>query len=196
MDTNSGSVIKNSFVSQKNKSKTCSKCLLVLDISFFNTKKGGKYGKDSFCKTCRSTHHKNWVLNNREKYRQYHLKYKKENKERILEYAKMYHKKRIITPEQKERARWKDIETLYGINKEQYYTMFENQNGVCAICFKEENKTYKGNKYKRLNIDHCHKTGNVRGLLCRTCNQGLGMFYDNLEYLNSALLYLRKHEQS
>ena len=39
-------------------------------------------------------------------------------------------------------------------------------------------------------MDHCHKTKKIRGLLCHTCNSGLGMFKDNIEYLKNAIKYL------
>jgi uncharacterized protein YlaI len=59
------------------------------------------------------------------------------------------------------------------------------QKGCCAICGKHQtilNKT--------LNVDHCHKTGKIRGLLCTNCNHGLGKFYDNAEVLKVAINYL------
>ena len=57
---------------------------------------------------------------------------------------------------------------------------------VCQIC---------GNiDYRRmLNIDHCHKTGKVRGLLCDSCNKALGLFKDNVESLNKAIEYLKNN---
>jgi hypothetical protein len=42
-----------------------------------------------------------------------------------------------------------------------------------------------------LSIDHCHNTGKVRGLLCDHCNKGLGLFKDNIDYLNKAIEYLK-----
>jgi hypothetical protein len=56
----------------------------------------------------------------------------------------------------------------FGLDMQQYQTMFNNQNGRCAICNKESNQT--------LHVDHCHKTGKVRGLLCCSCNLALGVF--------------------
>lgn len=63
--------------------------------------------------------------------------------------------------------------------------LFETQK-VCQICGKED-------KRRSLNIDHCHTTNNVRGLLCDDCNKGLGQFRDNIEYLNNAINYLKKY---
>ena len=63
------------------------------------------------------------------------------------------------------------------------------QNGRCAICGKHQNKFKKA-----LSVDHCHKKGIIRGLLCNSCNLGLGKFYDNCELLNNAIYYLKKHD--
>jgi len=68
----------------------------------------------------------------------------------------------------------------YGITVDQYDEMVKNQNGQCKIC-KESVK---------LHVDHCHKTGQVRGLLCNGCNRGLGYFNDNIDKLISATTYL------
>ncbi len=62
--------------------------------------------------------------------------------------------------------------------------MVEKQNGLCKIC----NRPFDGVFY----IDHCHSTGFVRGLLCRTCNCGLGLFGDSVELLHSAADYVRR----
>lgn len=53
----------------------------------------------------------------------------------------------------------------------------------CAMCGREED----------LCIDHCHETGKVRGVLCRTCNSGIGMLNDDPDLVEEALTYLRKH---
>ena len=77
---------------------------------------------------------------------------------------------------------------IYGITEEQYNEMLQKQNGVCRFCKKspEDNK-------QRLAVDHCHDTGKVRGLLCSTCNLGLGYFNDNIALLSEAILYLQEH---
>jgi hypothetical protein len=72
----------------------------------------------------------------------------------------------------------------YGISVEQYDEMFETQGGVCARC---------GNppqEIKKLAVDHCHKTGRVRGLLCGPCNTYLGRLEANLDQLQRDLNYL------
>ncbi len=69
--------------------------------------------------------------------------------------------------------------------------MLKKQDGKCAICKKVETSVNKKtNKFKDLSVDHCHKTGKIRGLLCSRCNSGLGFFKDDLEIIKNAGLYL------
>jgi hypothetical protein len=63
----------------------------------------------------------------------------------------------------------------------------EKQNNACAIC----NRKFRGKKV-RPNIDHCHRTGKFRGLLCQWCNPAIGMLQDSEKVLKSAIQYLRK----
>lgn len=70
----------------------------------------------------------------------------------------------------------------YGITVEQYREMHDKQAGACAIC---------GTAAKVLHIDHCHSTGQVRGLLCQMCNTGLGQFQDNVQRMLAAVAYLQ-----
>lgn len=84
----------------------------------------------------------------------------------------------------------------YGISFEEYQEMFRRQNGRCAICGEEERRLVrKGLEEKRaLAVDHCHKTGKIRALLCSDCNPSLGGFKDNIQTLLNAIEYLRKYE--
>lgn len=72
----------------------------------------------------------------------------------------------------------------YGITPDEYFSLVDRQQGLCAIC-KGESKNLE------LCVDHDHVTGKVRGLLCRTCNLGLGHFKDNSQILSAAISYLR-----
>ena len=60
--------------------------------------------------------------------------------------------------------------------------MYEEQGGLCAF----------GHKVKILQVDHCHETGVVRGLLCYNCNNGLGRFKDDIEVLKMTVPYIEK----
>jgi hypothetical protein len=82
----------------------------------------------------------------------------------------------------------------YGLSIEEYEKMLSSQNGVCSICNKEETRKGKNGKVLPLNVDHCHKTGKVRGLLCHLCNVSLGGFQDSEEILLKAINYLKKYK--
>jgi hypothetical protein len=82
---------------------------------------------------------------------------------------------------------------LYGLTPEEYEALREAQGGVCAICKREETRTYKG-RIRALAVDHDHETGEVRGLLCSDCNQGIGWFRDDPELLQAAIEYLAANE--
>ena len=78
----------------------------------------------------------------------------------------------------------------YGISLDTYNDMLEEQGGKCAICNGEEITRHKGGNIRRLSIDHCHKTGKVRGLLCANCNTGIGKLKDDVTLVKLALNYL------
>ncbi len=101
---------------------------------------------------------------------------KPENKEKFYRYMIKNHLKRA-----------------YGITLEDYNLMLEKQNGKCAICKNEVTNKFSKGKIHNLSVDHCHKTGKVRGLLCRKCNQGLGSFAENILSLENAIKYLKDY---
>lgn len=71
----------------------------------------------------------------------------------------------------------------YGLSPEQYDAIFAAQGGRCAVCGRPPKKN-------RLSVDHDHRTGRVRGLLCFRCNYGIGWFQDDLERLRKVSTYL------
>lgn len=101
--------------------------------------------------------------------------------------AKKYPK----TPKQNRTAK---LKKFYNLDLAEYDEMFKKQNGVCAICKGTQATRHRGvggiNMY--LDIDHDHITGEVRGLLCGSCNRGLGQFKDNIENVLNAAIYLEK----
>lgn len=87
------------------------------------------------------------------------------------------------TPEK--RKDWA-LRTNYGITLSQYEEMYSKQNGRCLFCDKAE----------KLFVDHCHKTGAVRGLLCNNCNLMLGHAKDSPALLRIAATYLDNYDRS
>jgi hypothetical protein len=120
--------------------------------------------KYKLCKPCNAFASKVWRQKNPEKYREYENKRDK------------------ITTSDNWRLR------RYGISKEEFSSLLTKQNNVCAIC-----KTDTPGRGRNFHVDHNHKTGKIRGLLCDKCNRGLGYFNDSLDVLKSALGYLNEN---
>lgn len=90
-------------------------------------------------------------------------------------------------------ARNSSLKNTNGITLEYYNMLLSQQQGVCAICGNEETRVdVRTGKTKNLSVDHCHTTGKIRGLLCDKCNNGLGRFRDNPDFLAKAISYLLK----
>lgn len=80
---------------------------------------------------------------------------------------------------------------VYGITLETYNKMFLEQKGCCYIC-----KNHQSLFQRSLAVDHCHRTGKVRALLCDKCNVALGLVDDNIELLKLMISYLSTHSFS
>ena len=89
------------------------------------------------------------------------------------------------------RRRAYHLKHAYGVSEQWYKSTLEAQNHSCAIC----KAPHSGSRYGMLYVDHDHATGAPRGLLCQHCNHGLGKFYDNIGYLEQAIMYLREHSE-
>ena len=76
----------------------------------------------------------------------------------------------------------------YGITVDDYRVMLAEQGARCAICQTDS----PGARVKHFQVDHCHKTGAVRGLLCHKCNRALGLMNDDTDSLRRAAAYLEK----
>ncbi len=83
-------------------------------------------------------------------------------------------------------TRWELGLRKYNISTIEYAELLASQNDSCALCGK-----HSSNHRRRLSVDHDHKTGRVRGLLCDKCNKGIGCLGDSLEGLERAIKYLR-----
>lgn len=87
----------------------------------------------------------------------------------------------------KENAR---LRAKFGIDLDEYERMEREQGGVCSICGNPNDQNGR-----RLHVDHCHRTGRVRALLCCLCNTALGKFQDDPRRLQAAIRYLEEHSQ-
>lgn len=77
----------------------------------------------------------------------------------------------------------------YGMTPEEYDAMLAQQGGGCALCGAE-----KGHNGTSLAVDHCHRTGKIRGLLCTKCNTALGHFGDDAYGLRRVLAYIEREQ--
>lgn len=89
-----------------------------------------------------------------------------------------------------ERDRVIHLKKNYGLTSDDYDKLLEDQNGSCAICGRLP--TGGATSTRNLHVDHDHKTGKIRGLLCQKCNPALGQFNDEPALLRAAAAYLEK----
>ncbi len=146
-------------------------------------------------------YNKEYAAVNYQKRIEYYREYYAKNRERILENHRKYFsvnrekwKTKYIYERDREPLeirRGRSLKKLYGITSEEYNSMVDKQNGLCAICGSPE-KTFDSNtkQTKVLSVDHNHETGQIRGLLCNSCNRGIGLIGDSPEKLLSAIKYM------
>ena len=113
-----------------------------------------------------------------------------ENREHLKAYNRA--KRKTWSPEYKEKVarmqRNNSLKRKYGIPYDDYQARLKAQKHRCALC------PSKGRTGPMpLDVDHCHGTGKVRGLLCSKCNRAIGLIGDTAEHLARALEYLREH---
>jgi len=87
----------------------------------------------------------------------------------------------------RERKRRNVLKACYGISIDEYQRLLSLQNGVCAIC-----GAPPSGRFKYLAVDHNHLTGEVRGLLCNSCNRALGLLKDDFSLLQAAVAYMKQ----
>ncbi len=91
--------------------------------------------------------------------------------------------------------RHRHLKRRFGLTPEQFDQMKEDQGHACAICKRPETLAIRQDeKPRELAIDHCHETGEIRGLLCFDCNTAIGKFGDSIERIEIAIAYLNQHK--
>src|ERR1035437_8553174 len=128
--------------------KHCSRCKETKDLSEFGRDKNCKDGLRFYCKLCHNTYTRAHYIANHTQVRATSIRWYKANSKRVRNH---------------------NLISKYGINLMQYNQMLKQQNECCAIC-----KKHKSNFKQALSVDHSHKTGQVRALLCHSCNRILG----------------------
>lgn len=143
------------------KTKICSNCRRVFSLDRFQKNRTKADGLQEACRKC---------VNQRSK------EYRKKNRTRINESQRKYN--------HSERGWSARLKHAYGITLKKHKQIYLKQNGCCGICGKAV-------AYNKIDTDHDHELGKIRGLLCRTCNMGLGYFEDNLKGVMRAVRYLQ-----
>jgi hypothetical protein len=158
--------------------KVCNECHQSLDVSAFHRdvhKRDGLYPK---CRECTNA-------------KQRASRAIPERRLACIERSRQFRRK---NPE-RVRAGVRDatLRAKYGIGLSEFAALLETQGGGCAICGRPDPGISWG---KNLHVDHCHKTGAVRGLLCQSCNTSIGRFGDDPEMLRKAIAYLERSAPS
>lgn len=190
---------------------TSRKCLLCGEAKAdaeFEPQRNGR--PSNWCRLCKKEWDADWRARNRErrcaesraryrairdtpeyqeKRRRWQANWRAANPERERAKRKEW---RLANPDKIRRhARRALLKSLYGLTLEQFEGLLAEQGSRCAIC--HGTFVLEGRREKMAPVvDHCHKTGFVRGLLCVDCNFGLGRFADDRKRLRRAVAYLQK----
>lgn len=161
--------------------KICTRCKEKKEntTEFFRLRKD-RGTLQTICRNCEAKRSAEWMKKN--PFRDY----SDEQKQKRYEYAARWREKN--KDKIKQYSRKSDLKRRFELSLEDYNKMLEEQDGGCIICgkTKEENK-------QNLSVDHDHESGKIRGLLCDTCNRGLGYFKDDPELIINAAKYLKKN---
>ena len=142
-------------------------CGQIKDLSmFFSSNHPRGSGYRFMCKECEAAYHNNYLQTVNGK----------------LSQKATSIKRRAIHKDE-----WREIAyvRLYGITHTQKIELWEAQDKKCAICGSSIETIEKAH------LDHDHTSKKIRGILCTRCNTGLGLFHDNIEYLQKAITYWR-----
>ena len=146
--------------------KICKICRIEKSLSEFHIRQGTKNHR-SECKDCE----REW------KAKHYKTIAVKERKKR-----KVYYKNNL------DRSHGWYLKGKFGIGREDYERMLAEQDGKCAICGTDQ--PYPNKRIKNFAVDHDHRTGKIRALLCSTCNTGIGHLKHSPDLLRKAADYL------
>lgn len=155
--------------------KTCTKCGAEKEPAAFSRDKYATDGLRYQCRICSTHSTTKWAEKNRQRLSDYGKRRRKENPDKVrAEVTKSHYK------------------TKYGLSLGDLNNMRDQQNGQCAICKTPFPILGKPNRSQVPQVDHCHATGKVRGLLCSPCNIALGLLKDDFFTVIRAASYLKK----
>ena len=165
------------------KCKTCGEEYEDLKL-YFDKHKTTRSGFNTECKICVSKRRKIHYINNREKIIKDRKEYKIKNREKVLKCQRDYSKNN------KEKRRASHIRCEYKVEEIYIQELMNIQSGCCEIC--GQSLVYP-NSRRSYDIDHNHKTGEVRSLLCSKCNTAIGLLQEDITIAESIVKYLKKY---
>lgn len=143
--------------------KVCGHCKVEKDLGSFNVNRSKKNYAKGVYPVCKSCQSKK----SKESY--------KRHKAKRNQSSRSYH-----------------LSRNYGLTLDEFHALVEKQGQLCACCGEKQDYKRTDGKRQHLFVDHCHKTGEVRGLLCGRCNSGIGLLGDTAEHVKKAVEYLEK----
>jgi hypothetical protein len=148
--------------------KHCTKCKIYLSLEKFYRASHHSDQKTSQCKQCLLKKHSQYQKQNRAASSASNRRHYKRNPKSHQAYG---------------------LKKRFGLSLEQYDQMLKDQDLKCAICNKHQEILTR-----RMAVDHCHKTGRLRALLCNSCNRGIGLFADDANLVEKAASYLKTYD--
>jgi hypothetical protein len=147
-------------------------------------------------------YHQEWYKKHRERLKLQQQEYYKQNKVKKKESVDRYRgrpeiKAKLLiaqkawlerNPEKRRLYSYRNCLKKYGLTFEQYEQLLKDQNNNCALCGKPFSTDTRST-----HVDHCHRTNKVRGVVHRACNVILGYSMENIDILQRAIEYLKKH---
>lgn len=167
--------------------KICKQCGVEKELDLFYVDRRQKSGRSSACISCIKPKLAEHYQKNKPKRLAQVKAYREANKETRKAYSRAYQRKNAKKILAQRKDSGYDLEYKYGLSLSQYACLLSAQNGTCKICGARPEDC---RPHGRLNVDHDHDTGKVRGLLCNQCNVALGGFRDSPALLLNAVKYL------
>lgn len=194
--------------------KTCTRCGETKALSEFGTRnRRGKTEPMSRCRPCNRDYQREWRAAHPDKMSEYKSAYRERHPERVRESKRLNYARNseaYLARNKAWRARNPDkiaeytrnpdrredrLRRIHGISLDQFHEMWNQQNGQCPICLRDLPYEYLNREELKAapvkpHVDHSHADDVVRGILCSTCNQGIGMFREDPEVFARAVVYL------
>lgn len=158
----------------------CATCMEVRPLSCFGKDKRTVTGFRSSCKDCVNIGNRKSV--NKAIKDEGVDEFRHQRRESVRRWRKNTRPKRLEHFQRQEKEA--NLRRLYGISIHDFNVLLADQDGRCAICCTP-------NPQRSWHVDHCHDSGEIRGILCNLCNVGIGAFKENQDALEMARIYLR-----